>query len=110
MDASGLLLILMIFHYKSQFIVQSLSFSSVEFHIGGFRKCHKFRCTVSESGDSGQYGNSGEGDTPEKKRLYVGIFPILGGRGTDPNPLFLSVFQVFFACQNHPEVLKHVLQ
>ena len=26
----------------------------------GLRKCHKFGCTFSESGDSGQYGNSGE--------------------------------------------------
>ena len=37
-----------------------------------------------------------------KKGYYVGIFPILVG-GSDPNPLV-------FACQDHPAVLKHVLQ
>ena len=27
-----------------QFIIQSLSSSSVEFHIGGLRKCHELGC------------------------------------------------------------------
>ena len=48
-------------------------------------------------------------NTVRKKRHYVGIFPILGG-GLTQTHFFLSVCQVFFACQNHPEVLKHVLQ
>ena len=51
---SGLLLILMIFHYKSmvslsynhcyvhQFIIQSLLCSSVKFPIGSFQNCAKF--------------------------------------------------------------------
>ena len=50
-------------------------------------------CTAG-LGKAGEIRSS-KGDTPEKKRLYVGIFPILGG-GSDPNPLFLSVCHVFF--------------
>ena len=49
-----------------------------------------------------------KGDTPEKKRLYVGIFPILGG-GLTQTHFFCLFAKFFFACQNHPEVLKHVL-
>ena len=32
------------------------------------------------------------------------------GRRLTQTHLFLFLYQVFFACQNHPEVLKHVLQ
>ena len=38
----------------------------------------------------------------------MGIFPIPGG-GSDPNPLVFVCLTSFLACQNHPEVLKHVL-
>ena len=48
-------------------------------------------------------------DVLQKKRLYVGIFPILWG-GLTQTHFFCLFAKFFFACQNHPEVLKHVLQ
>ncbi len=39
----------------------------------------------------------------------MGIFPILGGGGSDPFPLvYVCLPSFFLACQNHPEVLKNI--
>ena len=46
----------------------------------------------------------------EKKRYDLGFFPNMGG-GAFPNPkTFVNLPSIFFVCQIHSEVLKHVLQ
>ena len=47
-----------------------------------------------------------KGTNAEKKRKKVG--PLEGA--SDQIPRFYVCLPSFFACQNHPEVLKHVLQ
>ena len=50
------------------------------------------------------------GTLSKKKRHYLGIFPNMGG-GVFPNPkTFVNLPSIFFVCQIHSEVLKHVLQ
>ena len=55
--------------------------------------------------------NFGQPGTQKEIRDYLGIFPNMG-RGGLPNSFktFVNWPSIFFACQIHSEVLKHVLQ
>ena len=49
------------------------------------------------------------GTSSEKKTGLSGNISHTRGGGLTHSHLFMFVYQVFFACQNHPEVLKHSL-
>ena len=46
----------------------------------------------------------------KKLRDYLGIFPNIGGGGLLNSQNFCKFTKSFLVCQNHSEVLKHVLQ
>ena len=48
------------------------------------------------------------GTSSEKKTGLSGNISHTRGEGLTQTHLFMFVYQVFFACQNHPEVLKNI--
>ena len=51
----------------------------------------------------------GKGASQKKIRDFLGVFPY-GGGGSPQSQNFFDLNKKFLVCQNHSEVLKHVLQ